>query len=77
MDMLKGAKMATVEGQTVKIGDCVGFKSDVEQYGEIVAIHRNTNGHWILTLENTNGFSGDYIGGETRTQERADDCWID
>lgn len=68
--------MATVDGQLVKVGDCVGFKSDIEQWGEIVAIRRDVNGNWILHLENTNGFSGDYIGGETQTQERASDCWI-
>jgi hypothetical protein len=69
--------MATVDGQEVKLGDVVGFKSDIEQYGEIVAMRRNLGGHWVLTLENTNGFSGDYIGGETQTQELAQDCWID
>ena len=69
--------MVIVDGQEVKIGDVVSFKSDIEQYGEIVAIRRNINGHWVLTLENTNGFIGDYIGGETLTQELAQDCWID
>ena len=69
--------MVIVDGQEVKIGDVVSFKSDIEQYGEIVAMRKNINGQWVLTLENTNGFSGDYIGGETLTQERAEDCWID
>ena len=69
--------MVTVEGQPVTIGDCVGFKSDIEQYGEIVFMHRNLNGHWMLTLENTNGFIGDYLRGETRTVQRAEDCWVE
>jgi hypothetical protein len=68
--------MATVEGQTVKVGDCVGFKCDIEQWGEIVAIRKSASGHWELVLENTNGFSGEYIGGSTKTVERASDCWI-
>lgn len=68
--------MATVEGQTVKIGDWVGFKSDIEQSGKIVAI-KQTYAGTSLTLENTSGFSGDYIGGETITTELARDCWID
>jgi hypothetical protein len=68
--------MATVDGQTVKVGDCVGFKSDIEQWGEIIAIRKNPNGYWELVLENTNGFSGDYIGGSTKTVERASDCWV-
>jgi hypothetical protein len=68
--------MVTVDGQEVKIGDVVSFKSDIEQHGEIVAMRKNINGQWVLTLENTNGFIGDYIGGETLTQERAEDCWI-
>jgi len=68
--------MATVEGQTVNIGDWVGFKSDIEQSGKIVAI-KQTYAGTSLTLENTNGFSGDYIGGDTITTELARDCWID
>jgi len=68
--------MATVEGQTVKIGDWVGFKSDIEQSGKIVAI-KQTYAGTSLTLENTSGFSGDYIGGDTVTTELARDCWID
>ena len=68
--------MATVEGQTVNIGDWVCFKSDIEQSGKIVAI-KQTYAGTSLTLENTSGFSGDYIGGDTITTERARDCWID
>jgi hypothetical protein len=68
--------MATVEGVTVKIGDWVGFKSDIEQSGKIVAI-KQTYAGTSLTLENTSGFSGDYIGGDTITTELARDCWID
>ena len=68
--------MATVEGQTVNIGDWVGFKSDIEQSGKIVAI-KQTYAGTSLTLENTRGFSGDYIGGDTITTELARDCWID
>jgi hypothetical protein len=68
--------MAQVEGQTVKIGDWVGFKSDIEQSGQIVEIKQTYAGA-SLTLENKSGFSGDYIGGDTITTELARDCWID
>ena len=68
--------MATVGGQTVNIGDWVSFKSDIEQSGKIVAI-KQTYAGTSLTLENTSGFSGDYIGGDTITTELARDCWID
>lgn len=64
--------MAKVDGQTVKVGDYVGFKCDIEQGGQIVAINGD-----MLTLESEYGFHGDYIGGQTRTTERASDCWID
>jgi len=67
---------ALVEGQAVKIGDWVGFKADIEQSGKIVAI-KQTYAGTSLTLENTSGFSGDYIGGDTITTELARDCWID
>lgn len=62
---------AIVEGKIVKVGDWVGFKSDIEQSGKIIKIKGKE-----LTLENLNGFSGDYIGGQTITVELASDCWI-
>ncbi len=68
--------MATVDGQQVKVGDTVCFKSDVEQSGTIMSFKSNGR-HTILVLGNANGFSGDYIGGQTTTQERADDCWLE
>lgn len=68
---------ATVEGKQVTIGDTVGFKSDVEQYGRIVAIERSPFGGVQLTLTNLGGFEGHYIGGQTTTKESADHCWVD
>ena len=67
---------ATVDGQTVKVGDVVCFKSDIEQSGVIVEIKKSYMGH-SLVLENKYGFHGGYIGGETVTTELASDCWID
>jgi hypothetical protein len=66
---------ATVEGKVVKIGDWVGFKSDIEQGGRIVKISHTKYGTY-LTLKNENGFSGEYIGGQTITEEEADRCWL-
>ena len=68
--------MAQVDGQTVKIGDWVGFKSDIEQSGQIVEIKQSYMGH-SLVLENKSGFHGDYIGGDTITTELARDCWLE
>lgn len=62
---------------TVKLGDSIGFKSDIEQRGRIVAIRRNQFGATMLTLENDSGFSGDYLAGETETTEWLGDCWAD
>jgi hypothetical protein len=67
--------MAQVNGQTVKVGDWVGFKSDIEQSGQIVEIKKSYMGH-SLVLKNKNGFSGGYIGGDTVTTELASDCWL-
>ena len=67
---------AIVEGQAVKIGDWVSFKCDIEQSGKVVAIKQSYMGA-SLTLENLNGFHGDYIGGQTITTELARDCWLD
>jgi hypothetical protein len=68
--------VARVEGQEVKIGDWVGFKCDIEQSGQIVAIKQTYSGT-SLTLKNKSGFSGGYIGGDTITTELASDCWLD
>ena len=67
---------ATVDGQTVTVGDVVCFKSDIEQSGVITAIKKTYVGT-SLTLENKYGFSGDYIGGQTITTELARDCWLE
>jgi hypothetical protein len=67
---------ARIEGITVNIGDWVGFKSDIEQAGKIVAI-KQTYAGTSLTLESEHGFHGDYIGGDTITTVLARDCWID
>jgi hypothetical protein len=64
--------MAQVDGQTVKVGDYVSFKCDIEQSGRITRIDGNR-----LTLENPYGFDGGYIGGQTVTTELAEDCWIE
>ncbi len=65
--------MALVDGQRVKVGDWVSFKSDIEQSGRITAILSEGR----LMLENPNGFQGDYIGGSEVTMQRAVDCWLD
>jgi hypothetical protein len=64
--------MATVDGRVVQIGDFVGFKSDIEQYGKIVEINGSN-----LLLKASSTFSGDYIGGEEFTTVHASSCWID
>jgi len=65
--------MVTVDGQIVKVGDWVSFKSDIEQSGKIEAVLP-----WgRLVLTNPGGFQGDYIGGSYTTIEDARDCWLD
>jgi len=66
----------TVEGKVVKVGDSVGFKCDIEQGGKITKITRTAHGV-MLTLTSKYGFHGEYIGGQTVTQQAAQDCWVD
>jgi len=63
----------------MKVGDTVCFKSDYEQCGRIVQIKTNLMGSKVFVLESTSdeGFGGDYIGGQDRTQELASDCWVE
>jgi hypothetical protein len=65
-------KTAIVEGKEVKIGDWVGFKCDIEQGGQIKDINGTR-----LTLENKNGFYGEYIYGKTEYDILAKDCWLE
>ena len=67
---------AMVDGKVVNVGDWVCFKSDIEQSGKIVAIKKSYMGT-SLTLENKNGFHGDYIGGDIIATEEASDCWVE
>lgn len=60
----------------VGIGDYVGFKSDIEQYGQIVDVTSDYRGE-RLTLHNPNGFGGDYLRYATKTVEFASDCWAE
>lgn len=63
----------------MKVGDTVCFKSDYEQCGRIVAVKQSLMGSKIFVLESTSdeGFSGDYIGGQDRTQVLASECWVE
>jgi len=65
--------MATVDGQIVRVGDWVSFKSDIEQSGQVSAVL--SGGRLVLT--NERGFKGDYIGGFMTTIQSAKDCWLD
>lgn len=57
----------------VKVGDWVGFKSDVEQSGRISGIDGGT----LILSAGGGRFDGGYIGGKVRTTMRASDCWVE
>jgi hypothetical protein len=63
-----------IEGNEVRVGDYVGFKCDIEQCGRVTQITQMAS-NVVLTLENPDGFEGEYIGGRTINTERAEDCW--
>ena len=65
-------KEIVIEGKTVKIGDWVGFKCDIEQSGRVKEIRSHT-----LILEDPDGFQGEYIGRDTVTEVDIDRCWVD
>ena len=64
---------AIVDGKTVKVGDWVGFKCDIEQCGQIYKIEGNR----LYLRAGPNGFDGGYIGGQETTVEQASDCWVE
>lgn len=63
------------ENETINIGDWVEFKADIEQCGKVIDIRGNGK-NAELTLENENGFDGDYIGGQTITYMEAKRCFL-
>ena len=62
------------EEHDIEVGDWVGFKSDIEQYGKIKSIQRTRN---TIILTNKEGFIGEYIGGDTETMVWFEDVWKD
>lgn len=70
---------AQVDGQTVKVGDYVCFKSDYEQTGKVAKIRTNLFGRTelVLTTDSDEGFGGDYLCGADTTVELASDCWVE
>lgn len=63
-------------GRTVKVGETVGFKSDIEQHGIIVGVETDRYRGDVLILEPATGeFEGEYIRGMKRTKVDAADCW--
>ena len=54
----------------VQVGDYVGFKCDIEQWGQIIDL-----GYQRATIENKSGFEGEYIGGETQTVVPLERLW--
>jgi len=65
-------KEIVVDSKIVKIGDKVGFKSDVEQIGRVIKIEKNDDIGYNLTLENPQGFSG----GDNIKVINSLACWV-
>ena len=60
----------------VKIGDWVTFKADIEQAGKVVQIYKEgKNTMYTLSSDDTYGFDGDYLNGETLVQMEAKRCF--
>jgi hypothetical protein len=60
------------DGNEIKVGDSVGFKSDYEQVGEVIALLA----HGKVELYDDNGFGGEYLRYAKKTVEDASRCWL-
>jgi hypothetical protein len=70
-------KQAVIGGKVLKVGSWVGFKSGLEQRGEITDISMNDWGREILTIWNPDGIEGGFgYHGNTTIFLPAEDCWI-
>ena len=71
------AKEAKEVAATLKVGDHIGFKSDVEQCAEITKINRSRDGLSFTVKAPPDGFSGSYIGRCDFYEVYEGDLWID
>ena len=55
-------------------GDAVGFKTDVENYGEVVGVDVR-HGQRMLKIKNPHGFSGRELEGLVITWQPDKICW--
>jgi hypothetical protein len=60
------------DGEEIEVGDFVGFKSDTEQVGEVIALLPDGK----VKLYDGDGFSGDYLRYAKTTIEEAGRCWL-
>jgi hypothetical protein len=61
----------------IKINNWVTFKTDIEQTGKVVQIYKEgKNMMYTLSSDDTYGFDGDYLNGETLVQIEAKKCWL-
>ena len=61
----------------IKIDNWVTFKTDIEQTGKVVQIYKEgKNMMYTLSSDDTYGFDGDYLNGETLVQMKAKKCWL-
>lgn len=72
----------TNQNPIAKVGQHVGFKSDVEQYAEVIEVRRvrgwdgRINVSYIVKAP-ADGFSGHYIGRSDTAEIYHDDCFED
>ena len=72
---MKTAKTRT--NKTINIGDWVEFKADIEQCGKVIDIKGSgKTAELKLSSDDTYGFDGDYLNGETETWIEAKRCWL-
>lgn len=71
--------MSKFNQNTVKVGDFVSFKSDVEQSAEVIEIktYSGYRGKPLVFVVKApaDGFSGNYIGWAKTQEIFADDCY--
>lgn len=62
--------------QTVRVGDYVGFKADIEQYAAIISITPRGYGRFDLKVYNQNGLEGYHAGSDTAVV-CSSDIWVE
>jgi len=75
--MNKQVKTVQVDGKEIRVGDCVGFKCDTEQYAAIESIRKSYGAVFFTVTATEYDEEEEYEIGSGPVEVNAKDCWYE